>query len=205
MFKSQFCLFVSLLMDKFWHCLHRRYRVLYIQPKLLNVWRKRQMVQKFPGKDSWKLLNFQNANHWTENSRNFGRKVEWKENCYQKHFSNFPSTWLANWRYSFWTGQSWHVLKSWYTAGGPEQGFLRCFADRHNRSLVLSVAQASSGKAFEFVTFFGELCVIACPSQQHYEHLNSGITISFIYIFLEYRDYSRLSINKLNWKSLLMD
>ena len=82
--------------------------------------------------------------------------------------------------------KSWHVLKSWYTAGGPEQGFLRCFADRHNRSLVLSVAQASSGKAFEFVTFFGELCVIACPSQQHYEHLNSGITISFIYIFLEY-------------------
>ena len=122
---------------------------------------------------------------------------------HQKHVSNFPSTWLANWRYSFWTGQSWHVLKFWYTAGGPEQGFLSCIADRHNRSLVLSVAQASAGKAFEFVTFFGKLCVIACPSQQHYEHLNSGITISFIYIFLEYWDYSRLSINKLNWKSLL--
>ena len=25
--------------------------------------------------------------------------------------------------------QSWRVLKSWYTDGGPEQGFRRCFSD----------------------------------------------------------------------------
>ena len=43
------------------------------------------------------------------------------------------------------TGQSWHVLKTWYTGGGPEQGFWCCFADRPIRCLVLvSVAQANS-------------------------------------------------------------
>ena len=35
----------------------------------------RKSFQKF-----WKLLNFQNANHPTKNSRNSGNKVEWKEN-----------------------------------------------------------------------------------------------------------------------------
>ena len=35
----------------------------------------RKNFQKF-----WKLLNFQNANHSTKNSRNSGNKVEWKEN-----------------------------------------------------------------------------------------------------------------------------
>ena len=36
----------------------------------------------------------------------------------------------------FLAGQSWHVLKSGYTAGSPEQGFRRCFADRVNQSLI---------------------------------------------------------------------
>ena len=40
--------------------------------------------------------------------------------------------------------QSWCVLKSWYTGGGPEQGFRRCFADGLNQSSVLSGAQARS-------------------------------------------------------------
>ena len=40
------------------------------------------------------------------------------------------------------SGQSWRVLKSWYTSWGPEQGFRRCFADGLNQSLVSSVAQA---------------------------------------------------------------
>ena len=35
----------------------------------------------------------------------------------------------------FLTGQSWHVLKSWYTGGGLEQGFQHCFADGLNHSL----------------------------------------------------------------------
>ena len=34
------------------------------------------------------------------------------------------------------TGQSWSLLKSWYTGGDPEQGFRRCFADGLNQSLV---------------------------------------------------------------------
>ena len=40
------------------------------------------------------------------------------------------------------SGQSWCVLKPWYTDGDPEQGFRRCFADGLNQSLVSSVAQA---------------------------------------------------------------
>ena len=30
---------------------------------------------------------------------------------------------------AFLTGQSWRVVKSWYTGGAPEQGFRRCCAD----------------------------------------------------------------------------
>ena len=44
---------------------------------------------------------------------------------------------------AFLTGQSLRVLKSWYTGGGPEQGFRRCFADVLNQSLVRSAAQAT--------------------------------------------------------------
>ena len=39
---------------------------------------------------------------------------------------------------TFLTGQSWRVLKSGYTAGSPEQGFRRCFADGVNQSLISS-------------------------------------------------------------------
>ena len=98
----------------------------------------------------------------------------------------FPFNLIGKLTIFFLTGQSWRVLKSWYTAGGPEQGFLHCLADGLNQSLVSSVAQGSSCKAFEFVTFSGKLCLIACPFQQHFEHLNSGITVLLIYIFLEY-------------------
>jgi len=42
-------------------------------------------------------------------------------------------------------GQSCHMLKSWYRSGDPEQGFLGCFADGLDQSLVSSVAlQVSS-------------------------------------------------------------
>ena len=37
---------------------------------------------------------------------------------------------------AFLTSQSWHILKSWYTVGGSEQGFWCCFADGLNQSLV---------------------------------------------------------------------
>ena len=60
---------------------------------------------------------------------------------YRKCVSNSPSTWLAittNKTKPFLTGQSWRVLKSGYTAGSPEQGFRRCFADGVNQSLISS-------------------------------------------------------------------
>ena len=49
---------------------------------------------------------------------------------------------------AFLTVQSWRVLKSWYTGGGPEQGFRRWFEDVTNRCLVSSVAQATVGYNF---------------------------------------------------------
>ena len=35
---------------------------------------------------------------------------------------------------AFLTEQSWLLLKSWYTIGGPDKGFLHCFADRLNQN-----------------------------------------------------------------------
>ena len=174
-------------------------------PLLGNVWKCCSIRY-------WKLLKIQIGHFgWMKSGHNLTLVINVCEEVpiflfqapsmdHQKCVSNFPSTWLANWQYRFLTDQSWHVLKSCYTGEGPEQGFLNCLADGLNHSLVSSVVQGSSGKAFEFVTFFGRLCLIACPSQQHYERLYSGITI-----FLEYWDYSRLSLNKLNWRSLLID
>ena len=43
---------------------------------------------------------------------------------------------------SFLMGQSWHILTSWYTGEGQEKGVWRCFIDRLNQSLDLSVVQA---------------------------------------------------------------
>ena len=39
-----------------------------------------------------KLLNFRNANHSTENFRNSGSKVEWKENIWENVFRKFGYT-----------------------------------------------------------------------------------------------------------------
>ena len=44
---------------------------------------------------------------------------------------------------AFLTGQSWHVLKSLYSGGDPDQGFWHCFADGLNQSLDSSVSQAA--------------------------------------------------------------
>ena len=45
---------------------------------------------------------------------------------------------------AFLTGQSWRILKSWYSAGDPEQGFWRCFPDGLNKSWVMSLTQADA-------------------------------------------------------------
>ena len=55
---------------------------------------------------------------------------------------------IGKWTMASLTVQSWRVLKSWYTGGGPEQGFRRWFADVTNRCLVSSVAQATVGYNF---------------------------------------------------------
>ena len=41
----------------------------------------------------------------------------------------FPSNLIGKSAMAFSTGQSWRVLKSWYTGGSPEEGFRRSLAD----------------------------------------------------------------------------
>ena len=67
----------------------RRHSALSMKPKLFeNVETaangteiSRKSFQKF-----WKLFNFRNANHSTENSRFSGSKVEWRENLRENFF-----------------------------------------------------------------------------------------------------------------------
>ena len=55
----------------------------------------------------------------------------------------FPFNLIGKLTMAFLTGQLWHVLKSWYTGGEPEQRFWRRFADGLNQNnLVPSVAHA---------------------------------------------------------------
>ena len=49
------------------------------------------------------------------------------------HFG-FPLILISKLSMAFFTSQSWHTLKSWYTGGGPEQGYWCCFADGLNQT-----------------------------------------------------------------------
>ena len=49
-------------------------------------------------------------------------------------FEEFPFILIGKWTMTFLTGQSWHVLKSWYTGEGLERGFRRCFAEGLSQS-----------------------------------------------------------------------
>ena len=62
----------------------------------------------------------------------------------------FPFILISKSTMSLLTGQSWRMIKSWYTVGGPEQGFLCCFTDRLNYSLVSSVAQALFAQTLDY-------------------------------------------------------
>ena len=55
----------------------------------------------------------------------------------------FPFILIGKSTMAFLKGQSWPVLKPWYTSRGTEQGFQGPFADGLNKSLVSSVAQAN--------------------------------------------------------------
>ena len=71
----------------------------------------------------------------------------------EMHFE-FPSILIDKSTMAFLTGQSWRVLKCWYTGGGPEQGFQRCCADRLNKRLISSSAQATLPHAQPHTQFF---------------------------------------------------
>ena len=63
-------------------------------------------------------------------------------------YFQFPFILIGKSTMAFLTGQSWRILKSWYTGGGgggkggAEQEFWHCFANRLNQSLVSSMTQA---------------------------------------------------------------
>ena len=72
---------------------------------------------------------------------------------------------------SFLTGQSWCVLKSGYTAGSPEQGFRRCFADGVNQSLISSARRLPLRQGLHFVelSFLQSMKLINCVVSLMYE------------------------------------
>ena len=75
------------------------------------------------------------------------RSLFWDPNGLNKFLEvcfEFPFSLIGKSIMAFSTGQSWCILKSWYTGGYPEQGFQRCFVavDITYQGLVLSLAQA---------------------------------------------------------------
>lgn len=75
-----------LLMNKLWHCLHYRYRALSIQPKLLNIWKTWQTVQKFPWKVSRNSSNCLISEMWTIEPKIL--EIEWREDFWYNVFEN---------------------------------------------------------------------------------------------------------------------
>ena len=66
----------------------------------------------------------------------------------------FPFNLIGKMTMLFLTGQSWCIPKSWYTVGGWEQGFQRCFADGHNQTReylsIISIAVNDFSVLFKF-------------------------------------------------------
>ena len=60
----------------------------------------------------------------------------------------FPFVLICKSTMAFLTGQSWRVIKSWYTGGVLDQEFRRCFADGLSQSSVSSVVLACSAGVF---------------------------------------------------------
>ena len=71
-------------------------------------------------------------------------RTSWKVREYAIMFTPWAIILFGKSTMAFFTGQSWRLLKSWYKAGSPEQGFRCCFANGLNQqSLVSSAVQAS--------------------------------------------------------------
>ena len=70
------------------------------------------------------------------------------EVCFEFPFNLIDKSTMA-----FLTGQSWWVLKSWYTVGVSEQGFWCCFVDVTNQGLITSALQATSTCTIDLTVF----------------------------------------------------
>ena len=72
----------------------------------------------------------------------------------------------------FLTGQSWHVLKSEYTARSPEQGFWRRFTDRVNQSLISSARRLKKASMVKAAVFVCESIVpFNTPDLEKHNHI----------------------------------
>ena len=62
-------------------------------------------------------------------------------NGLQEERFEFPFILIGKSTMTFLTGQSWHVLESWYIGRDAKQGFRRCFEDGLDQSLVSSAVR----------------------------------------------------------------
>ena len=97
---------------------------LYVQPLVQG-----RSIDSFP--EQWLVIE---PMVWAPNGLNKLPKMHFK----------FCFIFIGKLKMTFLTGQSWRLLKSWYSAGGPEQGFRCCFTEGLNKSLVMSVTQADA-------------------------------------------------------------
>ena len=97
---------------------------LYVQPLVRG-----RSIDSFP--EQWLVIE---PMVWAPNGLNKLPKMHFK----------FCFIFIGKLKMTFLTGQSWRLLKSWYSAGGPEQGFRCCFTEGLNKSLVMSVTQADA-------------------------------------------------------------
>lgn len=86
----------------FLHKTKYKHWALSIRPKRPKMWKRLQVVREFQGK-VWELMNFQNPNYSTKNSRDSGSKIEKKEIFREKiwvylaRLSSFSEIWKMLW------------------------------------------------------------------------------------------------------------
>ena len=54
----------------------------------------------------------------------------------------FPFNLIGKMTMALLAAQSWCIIKSWYTGGGPEQGFRSCFAKKPVNTFLINSALA---------------------------------------------------------------
>ena len=98
------------------------------------------------------------------------------------HFE-FPFSLMAKLTMAFLTGQSWYIIKSWYTGGGPEhqQGFRHWLTD----GLTAGHKQNFFVKGKRKRSAYGENSLNEQPLYTHMYIINVSVSCLFLSFFLE--------------------